>query len=615
MSKAKKIVILGAGYGGILTAKKLAKKFKKDDDVSVTLIDKNSYHTMLTELHEVAAGRVPEEAIRINLQKVFAGRNVNVILDEIDDIDFNQQVLKGKVTDYDYDYLVLGTGSKPTFYNCTGASENALTLWSYEDAIRIKSHIWQVMGEASVETDPERRRRLLTFMVIGCGFTGIEMVGELAEWRDRLCHTFSIDPDEVKIYVVDMVPKVLPIFKDKLINKTMKRLAKLKVEVLTSSNITEVQKEYAVIEGRGKIDTHTVIWAAGVEGSDLMGKVNDVEKVGRNRVQTDAHLRAKDYNNVFVVGDNIFFIPEGDERPVPQMVENAEHSSALVAKNVEASIKGKELEVYKPSFHGAMVCIGGRYGVAQVGTGSMEFAFSGFIAMFIKHFINVIYFIQVAGFNKVWTYMMHEFFHVEDNRSFVGGFFSKRSPNFWLVPLRMFIGVKWLLEGWEKLQRVIEDPSNIFLIPAPVADATSAASEYVEGAADAVDYGTALPVPEFITNIVNTSMDMFFYNGDGGYTTLATVFQTGMVIAEIVVGLCLIFGLFSALASIVSVAMGAMIWTSGMAPEEMLWYVIGAVALIGGSGSTFGLDYWVLPFLKKQWKKIGIVKKWYLFTD
>ncbi len=613
MSKEKNIVVLGAGYGGILTAKKMARKFKKDENIRITLIDKNSYHTMLTELHEVAAGRVPEEAIRIDLEKVFAGRKVDIVLDEISNIDFNAKKLQGKVKDYTYDYLVLGTGSKPTFYNCDGAKEHALTLWSYEDAIRIKSHIIEIMGEASVETDPVRRRNLLTFMVIGSGFTGIEMVGELAEWKTSLCHRFSIDPEEVKIYVVDMVPKVLPTFKDKLINKTVKRLHKLGVEVLTSSNITEVKENFVTIEGKGTIETHTVIWAAGVEGSDLMGSLDDVEKVGRNRVQTDQYLRAKGQEDVFVVGDNIFYIPEGEDRPVPQMVENAEHSASTVAHNIEASVKKSELKEYKPAFHGAMVCIGGRYGVAQVGTDKTEFCFSGFIAMFIKHFINMIYFIQVAGFNKVWTYLMHEIFHVEDRRSFVGGYFAKRSPNFWLVPLRMFLGFKWLMEGLAKIGQVIKDPTDIFLIPAaPVADATAAASEWVEEGAEAV---TALPVPEFITNMVDWSMDLMFYTPDGGYTALASIFQTGMVIGEIVVGLCLLGGLFSALASIVSIAMGMMIWASGMAPNEMLWYMIAGVATIGGSGSTFGLDYYVLPFLKKQWKRIGFVKKWYLFTD
>lgn len=604
-----KIVILGAGYGGILTAKKLAKTFKKNDKVSITLIDKNSYHTMLTELHEVAAGRVPEEAIRINLEKVFVGRPVNIELDEINTIDFENKKLVGKVSTYEYDYLVIGTGSKPTFYNVKGAKENALTLWSYEDAITIKNHILDMMAKASVETDLDKRQHLLTFMVIGCGFTGIEMIGEIAEWKERLCHKFTIDPSEVTMYVVDMLPTVLPTFHDKLINKTVKRLEKLGVDIITQANITEVQENFVCIKDQDKIETHTTIWAAGVEGNDIIENL-DLEKSGRGRLRTDEYLRAIDQENVFVVGDNIFYIPEGDERPVPQMVENAEHSAKLVAKNVKHSIEGSELKSYNPVFHGAMVCIGGRYGVAQVGTKNKDYYFSGFLAMVIKHIINVIYFIQIAGFAKVWSYAMHEVFHVKDRRSLLGGYFAKSSPNFWLVPLRVFLGVKWFLEGWHKLPDVLEDPNNIFLIPYKVTD-VSAATEVVEEAVEVV----ALPVPEFITSMVEWSMDLVFYTPEGAFTFMATIFQTAMVCGELLVGLALIGGLFTAPASIASILMGLMIWASGMAPTEMLWYMAAGVATIGGSGSTFGLDYYVLPFLKKNWMKLRFVRKWYLYTD
>lgn len=604
-----KIVILGAGYGGILTAKKLAKTFKKNDKVSITLIDKNSYHTMLTELHEVAAGRVPEEAIRINLEKVFVGRPVNIELDEINTIDFENKKLVGKVSTYEYDYLVIGTGSKPTFYNVKGAKENALTLWSYEDAITIKNHILDMMAKASVETDLDKRQHLLTFMVIGCGFTGIEMIGEIAEWKERLCHKFTIDPSEVTMYVVDMLPTVLPTFHDKLINKTVKRLEKLGVDIITQANITEVQENFVCIKDQDKIETHTTIWAAGVEGNDIIENL-DLEKSGRGRLRTDEYLRAIDQENVFVVGDNIFYIPEGDERPVPQMVENAEHSAKLVAKNVKHSIEGSELKSYNPVFHGAMVCIGGRYGVAQVGTKNKDYYFSGFLAMVIKHIINVIYFIQIAGFAKVWSYAMHEVFHVKDRRSLLGGYFAKSSPNFWLVPLRVFLGVKWFLEGWHKLPDVLEDPNNIFLIPYKVTD-VSAATEVVEEAVEVV----ALPVPEFITSMVEWSMDLVFYTPEGAFTFMATIFQTAMVCGELLVGLALIGGLFTAPASIASILMGLMIWASGMAPTEMLWYMATGVATIGGSGSTFGLDYYVLPFLKKNWMKLRFVRKWYLYTD
>ncbi|MGL1891980.1 MAG: NAD(P)/FAD-dependent oxidoreductase [Spirochaetaceae bacterium] len=611
MDQAKHIVVLGGGYGGILTAKKLAKKFKDPKKVKITLIDKNNYHTMLTELHEVAAGRIPEDAVRINFDKVFAGRNVDVILDDIHSIDFDRKVLDGKVTCTKYDYLVLGTGSKPTFYGTKGAEENAFTLWSYEDAVKIKHHMWEVFGKASVETDPFVRKRLLTFVVIGCGFTGIEMIGELAEWRERLCHTFTIPEKEVRLIVADLLPKVLPNFDDRLIDKTTKRLLKMKVEIMLNSTIEGVEPDYIEISGAGKIDSNTVIWAAGVEGSDIMNAIDDknIEKLGRNRVQTDEFLRAKGKEDVFIVGDNVFYIPEGEERPVPQMVENAEHSATTVSKNIISTINEGDLKSYKPEFHGAMVCIGGRYGVAQVNTKKHQYVLSGFLAMFVKHFVNFVYFMQVAGFHKLWTYWMHEFFHVEDRRSFLGGYFAKRSPNFWLVPLRMFLGGMWFLEGWQKFLRMIEDPSHVFLLPSRLA--TAGASLLEEG----VVWAEPLPVPYFITEIVEWSMGLVFYYYNGEFTALAAIFQGIMIIAEMIIGLCLLGGLFSAVASIGSVIMGGMIWVSGMAPPEMLWFIAAGIATIGGSGSTFGLDYYVLPFLSKRWRKLKFVKKWYLYTD
>src|SRR5690554_114166 len=126
----KQIVVLGGGYGGVLTAKKLAKRLKKQPDTRIVLIDKNPYHTLLTELHEVAADRVAESNVLIELKQIFAGfRNVDVVLDEISDIDFNTRTLKGARQTYSYDYLVLGTGSKPTFFGIPGADRFAFTLW------------------------------------------------------------------------------------------------------------------------------------------------------------------------------------------------------------------------------------------------------------------------------------------------------------------------------------------------------------------------------------------------------------------------------------------------------------------------------------------------------
>lgn len=664
----KKVVVLGGGYAGVLTAKKLAKKFKKNKDVQITLIDKQSYHTMLTELHEVAAGRVNEESIRMDLKSIFAGRNVNVVLDEIKNIDFEQKVLTSNDATYEYDYLVMGTGCKPTFFGIPG-SENAHQLWSYTDAVNLREHILNMFRQAALTADKEKRRELLTFVTVGAGFTGVEMAGELGEWKDELCRSFHIDKDEVTLYVVDFAPKVLPMYPDKLVSKAERRLIKLGNELVMNSAVSEIHEDKVVLnKGEKVINTRTVIWAAGIEGSDIVDQAQ-VEKAGRGRIVTNGHLQAKDYQDVYVVGDNIFYIPEGEERPVPQMVENAEHSAPVVAHNIAVDIKGGEYKTYKPTFHGSMVCIGSRYGVAQVGMPGMWFNLSGFFAMASKHLINLVYFVQVLGFNKIWSYLMHEFFHTKNNRSMVGGLLSNSAPVFWKFPLRVFVGFMWLQQGLSKLPKIIHDFNNVFLLPQPpkadalgaasgavteavtaasgaVAEAVTAASgavtEAVTAASGAVNevanqvasnggdiftmladlihdfmnWIAVLPVPGFVENMVGWSMDAFFYTPDGTqFTQLASLVQGGMIFGEIIFGGMLIIGLFTPVAAIATIAMGCMIWASGMAPTEMLWYLVGGFALIGNSGMVLGLDYYVWPWLREMMKRIPLLRKWYLYVD
>lgn len=642
----KKVVVLGGGYAGVLTAKKLAKKFKKNKDVQITLIDKQSYHTMLTELHEVAAGRVNEESIRMDLKRIFAGRNVDVVLDEITNIDFDKKVLTSKETTYEYDYLVMGTGCKPTFFGIPG-SEHAHQLWSYTDAVNLREHILNMFRQAALTSDKEKRRELLTFVTVGAGFTGVEMAGELGEWKDELCRSFHIDKEEVTLYVVDFAPKVLPMYPDKLVHKAERRLIKLGNQLVMNSAVSEIHADKVVLnKGEKVINTRTVIWAAGIEGSDIVDQAQ-VEKAGRGRIVTNGHLQAKDYQDVYVVGDNIFYIPEGEERPVPQMVENAEHSAPVVAHNIAADIKGGEYKTYKPTFHGSMVCIGSRYGVAQVGMPGMWFNLSGFFAMASKHLINLVYFVQVLGFNKIWSYLMHEFFHTKNNRSMVGGLLSNSAPVFWKFPLRVFVGFMWLQQGLTKLPKVMSDFNNVFLLPSPPkADAVGAASGAVEAVTQAsgavsetvnqvvanggsdiftqladlvhnfMDWIAVLPVPGFVSDMVNWSMNAFFYTPDGTqFTALASLVQAGMIFGEIIFGGMLIIGLFTPVAAIATIAMGCMIWASGMAPTDMLWYLVGGFALIGNSGMVLGLDYYVWPWLRDMMKRIPLLRKWYLYVD
>jgi len=682
----RNILIIGAGYAGILTAKKLAKKLKKNDTVAITIIDKNPFHTMLTELHEVAANRVEEDSIKISLKKVFAGRKVNVVLDTVKSIDFNNHKVLGENSEYDYEYLVIAAGSKPTFFGVPGAEEFTFKLWSYEDAVKLRDHIHNCFRKASVETNIDRKKKLLSFYVVGAGFTGVEMIGELAEYVPVLCDKYEIEPELVELVNVDILERAVPILPEKLSSKVENRLEKMGVRMMLNSGVCRVGEDFIEIKKNSQITRYTastIIWAAGIEASGITNEAaKTLESVGRGRIKVDPYLRSINDQHVYVVGDNMFFIPEGEEKPVPQMVENCEHSADTCANNIYNAVTGKgEMKVYKPSFHGVMVCVGGRYGVARVGFPNRMFNLPSFFAMFVKHFINIVYFVQVSGWNKIFSYLKHEFFTIRNCRSFVGGHFSNRTPSFLLVPLRIWLGAVWLFEGIMKivegwmtapklkdffgnanawynnilLQKDIEsgatpgqaaaniirgatgvsDASVVQTAVDAVSTATGAAADGVQEAVKSLgtviinfdflglfrlifvsgkelsqstlsDYAFRIDVP-----LINWFLEKFVMSGD----SIQIFMQGFIVIAEILVGLALIGGLFTTPASALSLILQFMfVCTTGLYLGTF-WMIFAAIAVLIGAGRTFGLDYYVMPFLKKQWKKLPIVRRLYIYND
>lgn len=168
---------------------------------------------MLTELHEAAAGRVSEDSIKIYFDQVFAGRKVDFVLDEVKNIDFNKQKLVANKVEYQYDYLVVGTGCKPTYFGKDEIKDKVFTLWSLEDSVILHEHIVEQFRK---ETDELLRKETLSFVIVGAGFTGVELAGELAEYVPELCRLYNVDKDEVSIRLLDMAPRVLPIFPEKL---------------------------------------------------------------------------------------------------------------------------------------------------------------------------------------------------------------------------------------------------------------------------------------------------------------------------------------------------------------------------------------------------------------
>lgn len=610
MMSKNKILILGAGYGGIHAAKKLAKKYKKNDNVEIILIDKNPYHTLMTELHEVAGGRVHPESVQIELCKIFGRTKVKIITDFIQNVDTDKKVVNTTHETISYDYLIIGTGSEPAFFGVPGVKENGFTLWSFEDAMKIRNHIQDMFKKASLERNEAKRKAMLTFIIAGSGFTGIEMAGELLEWKSRLAKEYNVDEKDVELKVVEAMGTILNMLDRKQADKAERYMNKHGVEILKNSPIVEVSKDKITLKGGKEIRTNTLIWTCGIQGNQE-AKEYGLETARAGRLQTNEYMQAVGKKDVYVVGDMAYY-EEEKGKATPQIVEAAEQTATIAANNIIASIENKEMKKFKGNYHGFMVSIGGRYCVANL----MGVKLSGFIAMMMKHLVNMYYLWGVNNINAVYNYLQHEFFTIEDKRSVMRGHISSKANRLWLVPLRVYIGCLWLIEGlkkllgesvWEKMwnSKSIGDffgnisigsdswtkAGNINMPFTWLQDATSAASS--SGAAETTTEW-ATPIISEVPGWYASIMQIMMPNPE-----IAVWFQRIVVLVEIGMGLCLIAGLFTFIFSGVSAGMVINFILCAMAGWDILWYFFGSIALMGGAGRVFGLDYYIMPWITK----------------
>lgn len=617
---SKNIVILGAGYAGVHAAKMLAKKYKKDDNVQITLIDKNPYHTLMTELHEVAGGRVPEESVKVELARIFHRTKVKVVVDYITNVDNEKKVVTTKQGEYAYDYLMVGTGSEPAFFGVPGVKENGFTLWSLEDALRIRSHIQARFKRASFERNEEKRKQMLTFVVAGSGFTGIEMIGELLEWKTKLAHDYRVDESEVKLLVVEAMSTILNMLDRKQADKAERYMAKHGVEILKESPIIEVSKESIKLTDGTVIPTETLIWTCGIQANQEAAEYG-LEKARAGRLQTNEYMEAVGKEGVYVIGDIAYF-EEKEGMGNPQIVEAAEQTAATAAKNIIADISSKDKVAFKSSYHGFMVSIGGRYAVANL----MGCKLSGFFAMLMKHLINMYYLFGVNDVHAVYHYLQHEFFGMKDRRCIMRGHVSSKGNRLWLVPLRIYLGCLWLFEGcakffgehnWELIKN-FEFSKVTSLVGADswltagnvkmpftwlydaATGASGAATDVVASASQAVEGGAAAssfpePIISEMPKLYEALMQFMIPTPE-----MAVLFQTMVVFLEIGMGLALIAGLFTFLSGAASAFMVCNFVLSAMAGWDILWFFFSSIAVMAGAGRTFGLDYYVMPWINRK---------------
>lgn len=603
MSDLKKIVILGAGYAGVETAKVLSKKFKKDHSVEITLIDANPYHTLLTELHEIAGRRTDKESVMVDLYNVFKATKVNVVRDKIESIDYEARTLTSGKETYKYDYLVLGCGAEPAFFGVEGVKEYGFTIWSLKDALKIREHIENNFQLAKDEKDAAKKKELLTFVIAGAGFTGIEVVGELFEWKNILCEKHEINPKEVNIINVEALPSILPILRPSLQKKAENFLVKKGVKVMTNAPIVKATPNSIVLKDGQVINTGTLIWTCGVQGNSFAVSTG-LTQGKRNRIQVNDYMQSMDKEEVYAVGDNAYY--EIDGKPIPQIVETALQTGECAAHNIAAAITKTEKKKFVLNTHGFMVSLGSHYCVAEL----MGTPLSGFMAMASKHLVNLHYLWGVGGLRLVWNYMLHEFFYMKNNRSFIGGHLAHKTHTSWAVLLRLYVGVMWLLEGVKKVQDGWLNPANIKIVQ--VAGTSGASEPWVEGAAEAAGKAVAAVGP---TPIFSEPWAIYQWFTDVIVTPNAFLFQSSVVLMEIAIGLALIGGLFVFFASAGSIFLCLNFIISAMAGYEIFWYVFASIALMGGAGGAFSLDYYVQPWIKKIWKKTNFARGSYLYFD
>ena len=659
----KRIVVLGGGYAGVHAAKRLHKAFKRmQDKVEVTLIDRHRHHILMTELHEVAGNRVDESSVKISFDRIFAGKMVNVVRDEIKKIDFEKQVLEGVAASYPYDQLIIATGAEATDFNIPGVKEHSFYLWSLADALKLKKHIIDTIMAASYEKDADKRREMLTFVVAGGGFTGVELVGELIEWLPILCKEYGVDYDEVKLMNAEALGNILNMLPDKPRNKAIAYMEKKGVEIRTHSLIVHVDENGFETKDGTRINTKTLVWTCGVRGTTFCHNLPLTDgKVQRKKV--DEFMRSPDHENVYLAGDGIWFMEDG--KPVPQIVEAAEQTAATAADGIiynirkEFGLKTKEVQPFKSNFHGYMVSIGGRYAVSF----NMGMAMSGFFAQAIKHMVNMYYQFGVCGVNGAWTYFKHEILNMKHRRSLIGGMASYRVPPYWIVFLRMYLGVMWLIEGINKIvegwltdttgrkvywgplpgaegdavaaasgavaaaaEPVAEAVGGVSVASAsyvaPATEAVSSASTWAEPAVEAVGSAstaaaeaTGEAVKQFAPPLLSEPLGIYTWINETFVAMAPYLFQVVIVLAEVGIGLAFIGGLFTFPAAIVSIGLSIMFLIGALAGKEILWYMAVSIVMLGGAGRAFGLDYWVMPYLKKIWNKTPIAKKLYFFMD
>ncbi|MFQ6068490.1 MAG: NAD(P)/FAD-dependent oxidoreductase, partial [Candidatus Bathyarchaeia archaeon] len=356
------------------------------------LIDQNDYHQLKTELHEAAAERKTCEDVTVPLRTLFKHKKIHFLCEKIMHIDFAQRIVITTQRKVKYDKLVIALGSETEFFGIPGLKEYAFTLVSLDDAQRIRSHIRKMVLQSTDELDEKVKQAMLTFVVGGGGFTGVELATELVDYIAKLAKEVGKDKNKMRLILVEAGSSILPGFDRKLVNKAFRILDLKGVRLILKTRVVSFDGNTVRLKTGNKIQTKTLIWTGGVRANALVAK-SRLRCGPRSRVVVNHFLESVDYTGVYVVGDNSLVLDSATGRPIAPTAQLALQQAEIAAFNIYAEVTGKHRRRFTPKVIGQFVSLGGHQAVGWI----WKFRVSGFLAWFLKQLSVLGYLYSTGG--------------------------------------------------------------------------------------------------------------------------------------------------------------------------------------------------------------------------
>lgn len=371
MSASPKVVILGAGFGGLWAARTL-----RPYPVEVTLVDANNYHTFFPLLYQVAAAELEPEDIAYPVRTIIRKlSNVRFVFAHVDRVDLDDQTVEADGRAIPYDYLVLATGSVSHFFGVPGAAEHTFPLRTLEEAVALRNHILARFERAALEPNPDRRQRLLTFGIVGGGPTGVEFAGALAELiSGSLARDYPrLDFREIRILLFEATDRLLSALPERLGVYALRRLRSMGVAVYLKTLVGRVTPDAVHVKGGPILPAETVVWTAGVRGHPP-ARVPGLPTNRAGRVPVQRTLQLPDHPNAYAIGD--LAVVEGGEA-LPMLATVAVQQGTAAAQNLVRQVSGEAPLPFAYHDLGTLAVIGRNAGVAHLFSRA---AFTGFFA-------------------------------------------------------------------------------------------------------------------------------------------------------------------------------------------------------------------------------------------